>query len=180
MERWSLAAWPRKVRAALGVGEVPEGTGMEPAAPAIHPQEIVLDVDVDDAKGLLRTAAAYLARAHGLDAAPIARALERREEAGSTALGSGVAIPHARIGGIARPLTLFLRTRRPIAFGAPDGMDTSNFFVIMVPADGDPEAHLDLLAQVASSFGDRDFRADLSLATTAWEVDDAFTRRRAH
>lgn len=179
MEHWSLLAWPRKVMQALGVRRGFEGTGMEPAAPAVHPQEIVLDVDADDAKSVLRMAAAYIARAHGLDAGPIARALERREEAGSTALGCGVAVPHARICGIAQPLTLFLRTRRPVAFGAPDGKDTTSFFVIMVPADGDADLHLQLLAQVASSLGDRDFRADLSLATTAQQVDDAFTRRGA-
>ena len=37
-------------------------------------------------------------------------------QVGSTALGQGVAIPHARIGGIDRPLTLYMRPKQAIAF----------------------------------------------------------------
>jgi PTS system nitrogen regulatory IIA component len=138
-----------------------------------------LSVDAANAKSLLHTAAAYIARVHDVDIDTVARALERREEAGSTALGYGLAIPHARIPGIEEPLTIFLRTRYAIEFGAPDGKPTSAFFFIMVPQDGDPTEHLQLLASIASAFGDRDFRGDLGLATTAEQVDDAFRRRFA-
>ncbi|MEP6941627.1 MAG: PTS sugar transporter subunit IIA [Betaproteobacteria bacterium] len=63
----------------------------------LRPQEVVLDVDVADSKRALEAAADCISRAHGLDGRPIARALLRREQVGSTALGHGVAIPHARI-----------------------------------------------------------------------------------
>src|SRR5262245_53371743 len=139
MQNWLLGAWSRRLMQVLGAHHGTRGTGGAPATAlaAAHPQEIVLDVDAADAKGLLRVVAQYIARAHALDVDPVERALERREDAGSTALGFGLAIPHARIDGIAHALTLFLRTRRPIPFGAPDGQPTSNFFVIMVPATGD-------------------------------------------
>jgi PTS system nitrogen regulatory IIA component len=45
----------------------------------------------------------------------------------------------------------------------------------MVPADGATDDHLQLLAMVASAFSDRAFRASLSAATTAAQVDDVFT-----
>src|SRR5450631_504492 len=76
-------------------------------------------------------------------------------QTGSTALGAGFAIPHARINGIARPLTLFMRTRLPVAFDAPDGKPVSDLLAIMVPADGAKEDHLQLLALVARLFSAR-------------------------
>lgn len=163
------------VRSAGGVDD-PRAPGV-PVPPPIEwlrPQEIVLDVDVPDARRALETAAAYIGRAHGIDPAPIFRALWRREQVGSTALGYGVAIPHARIGGIARPLTLFMRTRYAMEFGAPDGKPVSKLLVIMVPADGDTDEHLQLLASISQAFSDREFRAHLAAATTAEEVDKAF------
>jgi len=145
-----------------------------PWAEWLRPQEIVLDVDVRDRNGALHMAAAYIGRAHVLDPGAIFRALMRREQVGSTALGQGVAIPHARIPGLARPLTLFMRTRYAIAFDAPDDKPVSNILAIMVPADGATDDYLQLLAMVASAFSDRAFRASLSAATTAAQVDEVF------
>lgn len=142
------------------------------------PQEIVLDADIADRRRALETAASLIGRAHGLDPAPVFRALWRREQVGSTALGQGVAIPHARIEGITRPLTLFLRTRLAIAFDAPDEKPVSNILVIMVPADGDTDQHLQLLAGVAEAFSDRAFRARLAAATTPEQVAAVFSGRR--
>jgi nitrogen PTS system EIIA component len=162
-------------RSSGGNAEPPlSGGSARRVAQWLRPQEIVLDVDVQDRDRALATAAAYIGRAHGLDPAPIFRALLRREQVGSTALGQGVAIPHARIAGIARPLTLFMRTRLAIAFGAPDGKLVSNLLVIMVPADGAADDHLQLLAAFAEAFSDRAFRASLAASTTALEVDRAF------
>jgi PTS system nitrogen regulatory IIA component len=161
-----------------GKDSVHPTTGTAPWIEWLHPQEIVLDVDVANRAGALAIAAACIGRTHGIDAATISRALARREEVGSTALGQGVAIPHARIGGLLRPLTLFMRTRYPIEFDAPDGKPVTNLLVIMVPADGATDEHLQLLALVASTFSDREFRAALSAATTAIEVDRAFIDRQ--
>jgi len=142
----------------------------------LRPQEVVLDVDVPNGRRALEMAADRIGRAHALDREPIARALLRREQVGSTALGHGVAIPHARIEGPARPLTLFMRTRHAIPFDAPDGKPVCNLLVIMVPADGATEDHLQLLALVAATFSDRSFRRSLDAATTAAQVDEVFAQ----
>jgi nitrogen PTS system EIIA component len=118
--------------------------------------------------------AATIGGSHGLDPAPIFRALWRREQAESTALGDGFAIPHARISGIARPLTLFMRTKLGIAFGAPDGKPVSDLLAIMVPADGAKDDHLQLLALVARLFSDRGFRIKLDSAPNATATADTF------
>ena len=140
----------------------------------LQPQDILLDVDVRDRPHALEVAAATIGRAHGLDPAPIFRALWRREQVGSTALGEGFAIPHARIGGIARPITLFMRTKLVIAFDSPDGKPVSQLLVIMVPEDGAKDDHLQLLALVARLFSDRDFRTQLDSAPDAAAAAEAF------
>jgi len=140
----------------------------------LQPMDILLDVDVRDRPHALELGASAICRAHRLDPAPVFRALWRREQAGSTALGEGFAIPHARIGGIARPTTLFMRTRVAIAFDAPDGHPVSQLLVILVPEDGAKDDHLQLLALVARLFSDRGFRTRLDRATDAAAVADAF------
>jgi PTS system nitrogen regulatory IIA component len=133
----------------------------------VQPEEILLDVDIRDRRHALEFMAAAIGRAHLLDPAPIARALERREQAASTALGDGFAVPHARIPGLVRPLTLFVRTRAGIPFGAPDGKSVSELLAIVVPADGDRQDHLELLALIARLFSDRAFRSQLATAPDA-------------
>jgi len=140
----------------------------------LEPQEIVLGVELRDRRHALESAAATIARMHRLKPEPIFRALWRRELVGSTALGHGVAIPHARIGGIERPLTLFVRPKWAIDFAAPDGKPVSSILVIMVPSDRDPDDHLELLALVAQAFSDPSFRSRVSGPSTVADVGGAF------
>jgi len=142
-------------------------------ATCLHPQNILLDVDVRDRQHALEVMAAAIGCSNGIDPAPIYRALCRREQAGSTALGEGFAIPHAGIGGIAQPTTLFMRTKTPIAFDAPDGKPVSNLLGIVAPLGGAKDDHLQLLALVARLFSDSGFRTQLDCApdvTTAANV----------
>jgi PTS system nitrogen regulatory IIA component len=143
------------------------------------PQLIDLDVDAKDKHELFKIAVAMLQHAYAVDPAPILRALWRREEAGSTGLGRGVAIPHARVTGISEPLTILLRLRAPIAFDSPDGKPVSLALVIIVPADDGTEQHLRLLAKFASLCTDRTFRARLIEAATAEDVRRIFVENGA-
>jgi len=93
---------------------------------------------------------------------------------GSTALGGGVAIPHARIAGIDRPIILFMRPTYAIDFAAPDGKPVTGILVILVPSEGDPEHHLQLLALISQKFSDAAFRTRLAEASSSDEVWKAF------
>ena len=130
----------------------------------VQPQDILLGADVVDRQKALELVAGVIGQRHGLDPAPVARALWRREQAASTALGNGFAIPHARISGISRPLTMFMRLKLAIAFDAPDGKPVSDLLAIMVPAGGANDDHLQLLALVARLFSDGSFRTQLNSA----------------
>jgi PTS system nitrogen regulatory IIA component len=133
-------------------------------AACLEPQTIVLDADVLDRRHALELAAGEIGRLHGLDPEPIVRALWRRETVGSTALGCGVAIPHARIGGIECPMTLYMRPKSAIDFAAPDGEPVIHILIILVPSDGDTDDHLQLLAAVAQLFSDGVFRDRVAAA----------------
>ena len=67
-----------------------------------------------------------------------------------------------------------MRTKSAIAFDAPDGEPVSDLLVIMVPADGAKDDHLQLLALVARLFSDRGFRAQLDSAPDAMAAAGAF------
>lgn len=142
----------------------------------LYPQEIALDLDVQGKTDALRAVAARLKRLCRIEAEPIFRALYRREQAGSTGVGSGLAFPHARIPGIDEPVTMFARTKSPIRFGGPDGKPVSEFFVILVPAEGATETHLQILGAVAEMFSDPAFRAKLSAAASASVVAGVFAQ----
>lgn len=97
---------------------------------------------------------------HGISAESVASALHRREAAGSTALGCGVAIPHARVKELERIRLLYLRLAPALVFDSPDGEPVSDIVALMVPAPATQE-HLDVLAHVASLFSEKAFRKAL-------------------
>jgi PTS system nitrogen regulatory IIA component len=142
-------------------------TDTKQVAAWLQPEEIHLDVPLRDARHALEFIADTIGVHHGLEAAPIFRALARREQAGSTALGAGFAIPHARIHGIDRPSTLLVRARRPIEFNAPDLNPVSLMLAILVPEHGRRDDHLRLLALVAELFSNPAFRARMDTGANA-------------
>jgi PTS system nitrogen regulatory IIA component len=105
----------------------------------------------------------------GLDAASIARQLEAREKLGSTGLGLGIALPHARIPGLSSSHMVFIRLQQPIAFDAPDGKPVGKFLLLLVPENAGHD-HLQALADAAKMFGHRPFREKLRIASSAQEL----------
>jgi PTS system nitrogen regulatory IIA component len=144
-------------------------------AATLTPTDIFLDLDVPNRCGALRAVSAMIERSQRLSAPPVFRALWRREKAGSTGVGDGFGIPHARITGITDPVTVYVRLKAPVDFAAPDGKRVSELFVILVPTDGDNARHLQLLSLVAEAFSDRGFRVRLGAATDPQDVQSAFS-----
>ena len=140
----------------------------------LSPDEIVLNLDANNRQQAIERVANLLAAARNLDAALVFRALWRREQAGSTALGKGIAIPHARVAGITTPAVLFARTGKPIEFRAPDGNPVFMLYVMLVPADGQAEDHLRRLAMVAQTFSDSALRKSLASLSDPSAIQRAF------
>jgi PTS system nitrogen regulatory IIA component len=74
--------------------------------------------------------------------------LLQREKMGSTAIGRGVAIPHCKFKGIAKPLVMAGLSRQGIAFEAVDGKPVHLFFIVVTPPDT-PNDSLRILALIA-------------------------------
>jgi len=149
---------------------------MKPPIDYLCPQEIALDLEASTRWEALRAVGALIERSRGLDAPPIFRALWRREQAQSTALGHGIAVPHARIMRIREPITAYVRTKLPIAFAAPDRGLVSELFVLLVPEGDDNARHLELLALIAEMFSEVAFRGRLGQAADVDSVRAIFQR----
>src|SRR3954471_9333040 len=77
--------------------------------------------------------------------------LRQREALGSTGVGKGIAIPHARSTMVAERAVLLARSTRGIDFEAVDGNPVHLFFLIVAPPlDTDP-IYLQMLAQIVRS-----------------------------
>jgi nitrogen PTS system EIIA component len=140
--------------------------------------DVVLEMDVRDSKAALEEVAGLVERRRRLARAPIFRALWRREQIGSTGVGHGIAIPHARIAGISEPIVLVVRTKLPIAFGAPDHEPVSLLFVILVPEQA-TEQHLQILAAVSEMFSSQTFRKQLEASVEPAAIQRLFSQWRS-
>jgi len=93
-------------------------------------------------------------------------ALLEREAAGSTGVGHGVAVPHARLPGIDRMRGVFVRLEQPAPFEAVDDQPVDLVFALFAPEDGDSE-HLRTLARVSRLLRQGDLRQQIRQARTA-------------
>ena len=99
----------------------------------------------------------------------ILEALQARERLGSTALGRGVALPHARLEGDAPPLILFARLRRPIDFEARDEEPVDLVILVLWP-EASPEGFLPALSDICRSLREPQVLRRLRSARTPEEV----------
>ena len=111
----------------------------------------------------------------GADEARLFAALLGREALGSTGLGGGVAVPHARLTGLDRVTGVFLRLDTPVAFGAVDDRPVDLLFALFAPPTDGAE-HLRALAAVSRALRTPPMREQLRLAKTADAVRALFVK----
>jgi nitrogen PTS system EIIA component len=99
-------------------------------------------------KQVLQDLADKAAALTGLDGRDILEALLQRERVGSTAVGRGIAIPHGRLAGLERILSMFARLEQPVDFEAPDEEPVDLIFVLLAPEHAGAD-HLKALARVS-------------------------------
>ncbi len=104
-------------------------------ATILRDDDVLLESPVDSKTALLTAAAEHLARTTGLASDIILRALTDREKLGSTAIGRGIAVPHAGIEGLVAPAGVVFRLARPIEFEASDSNPVDLVFVLVWPSD---------------------------------------------
>ena len=100
----------------------------------LSPTDVMVDVRASNKQQLLQELAAKAADSLGLPVDRVASYLLKREELGSTGIGKGVAIPHARLPDLQRPFGLLAKLKQPIEFDAIDGRAVDIVFVLLLPA----------------------------------------------
>ncbi len=128
--------------------------------------EAVATIGADTKPAILDVLAARFAAVYGLEADVVRARIEEREQLGSTGFGRGVAIPHARIEGLARPVAAFLRLEAPVVFDSADGMPVDLVFGLLSPGQAGA-AHLHALAAISRLMRDERMHAALVQAPDA-------------
>lgn len=127
---------------------------------------VVLRSGASSKRQALHTVADTAARALGLNEDRILEPLLEREALGSTGLGSGVAVPHARVEGLERVVAVFIRLDTPVAYDAVDDRPVDLIFALFAPRSDGAE-HLRALAAVSRTLRSPEMRQQLRQARTA-------------
>ncbi|MGV1014810.1 MAG: PTS IIA-like nitrogen regulatory protein PtsN [Methyloceanibacter sp.] len=114
----------------------------------IAPEAVVPSLKVKTKKQLLQELSARAGRLTGLSERDIFDVLWQREQLGSTGLGHGVAIPHAKLAGLKHIVSVFARLAEPVDFDAADGEKVDIVFLLLAP-EGAGADHLKALACIS-------------------------------
>jgi PTS system nitrogen regulatory IIA component len=136
------------------------------------PADVMIDIRTLDKRLLLRELAAKAAPRLKLHIDQVAPLLLKREDLGSTGIGRGVAIPHARLTELDRPFGLLAKLKQPIEFDAIDGQAVDIVFVLLLPAAAE-NGQLGALALVARTLRPSEVLVGLRRAKTASEIYSA-------
>jgi PTS system nitrogen regulatory IIA component len=133
----------------------------------VSPAAVLDDLRGETKDGVLAElagAASSLCPSAGVET--LVRILQERERLGSTGIGDGAAIPHGKVAGLDRLVTVFGRSRAGVPFQSLDGKPAHLFFLILAP-ENSAGLHLQALARISRLLKDAGFRSALSGAPDA-------------
>lgn len=130
------------------------------------PDSVLASVKASGKKALLAELASRAATSLKLDERRLFDRLLERERLGSTGIGGGIAIPHARMAGLDRPRGLFARLGHPVDFDSIDERPVDVVFLLVAP-EGAGADHLKALARVSRLLRDRSLVDKLRATETA-------------
>ena len=147
-----------------------------------HAESVLCDLHVSSKKQLFQEMASKLIEADaladsGIACRDIVQAAMERERLGSTGVGTGVALPHARLGGIERVHAVFARLETPIEYDSIDERPVDLVALLIAPSDAGG-AHLRALAKVSRTLRRADMRQRLRAAPNAESLFTVLTEDR--
>jgi PTS system nitrogen regulatory IIA component len=135
---------------------------------------VILDFPATAKAGLLNELARRASATLSLPAETVASELEKRDELGSTGIGGGVSIPHARLREVKKPFGLLARLKNPIEFNAIDGKPVDVVFLLLLPAASQLD-QLNALAVVARKLRNQGVLDKLRSAQSTVELYEAIS-----
>jgi mannitol/fructose-specific phosphotransferase system IIA component (Ntr-type) len=100
---------------------------------------------------------------------PLVRAVVRREALGTTAIGRGVAVPHARAEGVSRTHLVLGLSKEGVDFDALDGQPVHAIFLV-IGSEKTADEYIEILKRISALIRNNDFRRFLAKVHTAREV----------
>jgi PTS system nitrogen regulatory IIA component len=140
----------------------------------LKPGDVYLDVELSSKRDVLRFLSERVSEKCGSQANECRHALAAREKLGSTAIGSGIAFPHAQLDGLDRSMAIFVRPAHAVPYAAADEGPVDLIVMLLTPTGANKE-HLDGLATFARLLRSPDTVRDLRAAETPADVISAFT-----
>ena len=141
----------------------------------LTPRDILLDVTATSKKRLLENAALLFENEHRLERNRVFDSLFARERLGSTGLGGGVAVPHARLAGLEKVCAVFVRLDHPVAYEAVDDRPVDLLFCLFAAPEAGAD-HLRALAAVSRALRSPELRERLRQARTVDAIRALFVR----
>jgi PTS system nitrogen regulatory IIA component len=135
----------------------------------LSPDRIFIDTDISSKKRLLEFIANTVATQFDLPQPTIYNNLLDRERLGSTGLGKGFAVPHARLVDLDTTIACFIRLDQPVKFEAPDNQPVDLVFTIIIPENATDE-HLKILSSLAKIFSQNEICEAIRNADSGEEV----------
>ena len=135
----------------------------------LSPDRIFIDADISSKKRLLEFIANAVATQFNLPQSALFNNLLDRERLGSTGLGKGFAIPHARLVNLDTTIACFIRLDQPVNFDAPDNQPVDLVFAIIIPENATDE-HLIILSSLAKIFSQSEICEAIRNAGSGEEV----------
>lgn len=134
-------------------------------------ETIHLHLSADSKTAAIEQMASLLAE-HGFvsDSQQFVSDVLKREESSSTGIGFGVAIPHGKSAGVAKPALAFAKFEQPVEWNSLDEKPVSMAFLIGVPLEQAGQEHLKILTTLARKIIHESFRDQLLQATTPEEI----------
>lgn len=132
-------------------------------------RQILLDQELDTPDDLFSLIGNLIGRGDPWQARVVREGLSLRHGRASTALGGGVALPHAAVPGLTRPRAVYVRNRKPIPMGAPDDVGITDVLALLVPKPGFQD-HYQALMRMKDAVLEEPFMARLRRAGSPMDV----------
>lgn len=154
-----------------------DGPDMIDIADILSPKGVIVDLKACNSKRqVLKELAEHAAVLVDVDAQQLLEALMERERLGTTGVGHGIAIPHARLDKLDKVEGLFARLDQPIDFEALDDQPADLIFMLLAPNSADADS-LKALARVSRVLRDRGLQQRLRQTRDAAAVYRMLTEK---
>ena len=130
---------------------------------------ISINDDSKSKKSILEKTSLILSNSSGINKDILFNSLYEREKLGSTSVGNGVALPHARVNGIDIPFISVVILEDPVDFDNIDDLDVDIVLCLIVPSEK-TDNHLELLANLSEALDKLSIRRMLREARNSEQI----------